>query len=352
MALSALTLFLLVFLLTQVVFGGIVGAFLVRVMAPARLPEWALVVLGVGLAPCLVSLVLYYLLWCWPGLPHQAVLLAVLAVFAVLARVAGRGWGCYRRLARKLGDLAGDRSMWPYALCTAGFMVFSLMLLLAKGLTEHDILEYGTQGQIFLRDMAIHYQRHHYDAATGFYYVALHGFSFPLLFTWEGLLAGHAAQLEDPWVRALTPFYAWLCVTLLWGLVRRWGRWLAVWLALALGGSMGFFFLATVYHLDSIRIFLFIAAATLFAAVVHRPHARSVVLLAWVCAAGAGFHSLGAIIGVMFGGLLLFLLPGGKKARAGATLVFFSVFLLAGGIHYVMDVLFGTGWIFKEIVWY
>jgi hypothetical protein len=352
MALDALTLFLEVFLLTQVVFGGIVGAFLVRVIAPAGVPDWALVVLGVGLAPSLVSLLLYYLLWWWPGLSHLAVLVAVFAMFAALAWAAGRGWGCYPRLFRKLSALATDRSMWLYALCTVGFMVLTVVLLVSQGLTEHDILEYGTQGGIFLREMAIHYQPHHYDSDTGFYYVALHGFSFPLLFTWEGLLSAHAAQLDDPWVRSLTPFHAWLSVSLLWGVVRRVDRWVAVWTTLAFGGSMGFFFLATVYHLDAIRIFLFMASTALLAAAVYRPNITTVGLLGWVCSAGAGFHSLGAIVGVMFGGLLLFTVPGRWKAKLAATTMFYAVFLVGGGIHYLMDVLFGTGWVFKDIVWY
>ncbi|MBK8949151.1 MAG: hypothetical protein IPM68_09940 [Flavobacteriales bacterium] len=63
---------------------------------------------------------------------------------------------------------------------------------------DHDVLEYGVQGRWFLDTLEATYQRLRFDAVSGFYYVGLHGFSFPLLFTWEGLwerLTGATATL-------------------------------------------------------------------------------------------------------------------------------------------------------------
>jgi hypothetical protein len=341
-----------VFLLTQVVFGTVTGAFLMRVMAPANLPKWALVVLGIGLAPCLVTLMMYYLLWLTPGLSPLVVMAVVVIFFFAMGWYAREGWLGYRSVAHRLGTLTNDRSMWLYALCTVGFMVLTFVMLRTSILTEHDILEYGVQGGIFLRDMAIRYQPHHYDVRTGFYYVGLHGFTFPLLFTWEGLFSPDAASLSDPWVRSLTPFYAWLTVTLIWGLMRRADRWFAVWSILALGGAMGFFFLSTVYHLDALRIFLFTSSAALLVVVLRKPLPSVISLFAIVCAASAVVHSLGAILGALLFGIMIVMIPGTLKDRLVAALRFAFFFLAAGGIHYPMDVFLGTGWIFKDIIWY
>ena len=350
--LGTLAAFIVVFLITQVIFGTALSAFLIRVMAPIGLPAWTMMVLGVGLAPALVALILHYLLWAWPGVPHSVAVLMVVVSFAGIAWRAGTGWNSLRATARGTSRWREDRSMILFILCSLAFAVLTIVELLRFGLTEHDILEYGVQGGIFLRDMAIHYGPHRYDAASGFYYVGLHGFTFPLLFTWEGLLNPEAAQMNSPWVRALTPFHAWLLVTLLWGIIRSVDRWLAVCFALALGGAMGFYFLGTVYHLDSLRIFLFTSSAALFVIVIQRPHPRAILLLAAVCGASASIHSLGAIMAVLMGGLLPFLMPGGWRERLLGTLRYVGVTLLAGGIHYPVDVLWGTGWIFKDIIWY
>lgn len=343
---------LAVFLPTQVLFGTATGAFLVRMMATAKWPDWALLLLGIGLAPCLVTLVLYYSLWLFPGLPHGLAVFAVVVFFVLLGVAAGQGWLAWRRLFLRCGNLRYDRSMWLFALCTLGFFVLAVVKLLTAPLTEHDILEYAVQGHVFLRDMAITYQPHHYDAATGFYYVGLHGFTFPLLFTWEGLVWPDAWTLSNPWVRVLTPFYAWLTVALGWGLMRRVGKWFAVWFVLALGGAMGFFFLGTVYHLDAMRIFLFAGSVVLLIQAVRDPRPAIIGLLGVVCAAGAGVHSLSAILACMVCLVLMALMEGSMMRRLGAALCFGLAFLLAGGIHYPVDVFLGTGWIFKDIVWY
>ena len=52
--LGTLAAFIVVFLITQVIFGTALSAFLIRVMAPIGLPAWTMMVLGVGLAPALV----------------------------------------------------------------------------------------------------------------------------------------------------------------------------------------------------------------------------------------------------------------------------------------------------------
>lgn len=352
MTVSAWLSFLSMFFLNQVVLGAVLAAFLLRFTATARLPCWAVALLGVGLAPWLVTLLLYYLLWIFPGIAHAGVFLMLFVVFAGLAWSAGPGWRVLTALPGDVLRMRHDRSLWLFALCTLGYAVLIVVMLTRFALTEHDILEYGVQGGIFLREMAVTYQRHHYDAATGFYYVGLHGFTVPLLFTWEGLVNAHAASMGNPWVRSLTPFYTWLVVALLWGIMRKLDQWAAVWFALALGGAMGFYFLGTVYHLDAMRIFLFVAAVTLFASVLKRPTVAGITLFAAVCAASASIHSLSAMLAGLMAVLMLFLLPLGWKQRLLATGRFALVFLLAGGIHYPVDVFFGTGWIFKDIVWY
>lgn len=343
----------LVTVVTNLAFGGVVAAFLLGRNDRLRLPAWPLALVGFGLGPFLVTLVLYYLLVLWHGAPHWVALLAPVPLMLVLWVKAGEGRGRLGAMLRSLpGLLRRDASMWLFLLGSLFLLVVTVLFLVNKPLVDHDVLEYGVQGRRFMHEMAILYQRFQFDPSNGFHYVGLHGSSFPLLFTWEGLMGGITGLDSDLWVRSITMWYGWLLIALCWSLLRRMDRWLAVAGGVVLAVPVGFLFLLTIYHLDSYRVFFFTAAAGAFVALLHGPARDRLLLFAVLAGAETFIHSVGAIlVGMMFV-VLLFTLAGPWGQRLRWSALAGAVVLLMGGIHYVLDVVFGTGWIFQDIIWY
>ena len=341
-----------IFIGTNLVFGGVAAAFLLGRNDRLQLPEWPLALVGFALGPFLVTLVLYYAMALWHGIPHLVVRALPMLAFTGLAMAAGDGWFRLWDLLRGIPNSLRDRSLWPFLLGSTFLLVVAVLFLANKPLVDHDVLEYGIQGRVFLRERAIVYQRFHFDATNGFHYVGLHGFSFPLLFTWEGLSATWLDLTSDLWVRSITMWYGWLLISFVWAVMRRIGRWAAVAGGIALTAPMGFLFLVTIYHLDSYRILFFCAALAAFVVLLQAPSRERLLLFAALCGAQAFIHSIGAILaGVMLLAVFLFLgLPFAQRLRYTVRAV--GVMLAFGAVHYVVDVFKGTGWIFQDIIWY
>lgn len=343
----------LLFMETNLIFGAVVAAFLLGRNKQLQLPEWPLVIVGFGLGPYAVTVVLYYALSLWHGVPGPVLLMLPWLGMAGLAIAARDGW---RRLGAKVAALPAllwhDKGLWPFLAGTLFLLVVAILFLLNKPLVDHDVLEYGVQGRIFLREKAIVYQRFMHDAASGFYYVGLHGHSFPLLFTWEGLHSTWLASPGDMWVRSITMWYAWLLIAFCWSLMRRVDRWMAVAGGISLTAPIGFLFLMTIYHLDSYRIFFFTLALAGFVAVLQQPARERLLLFAVLAGAQAFIHSVGAILAGVMVAVLLFTVPLPIMPRLRWLIRAVVVMLLVGAVHYVVDVFMGTGWIFQDIIWY
>jgi len=77
-----------------------------------------------------------------------------------------------------------------------------------------------------------------------------------------------------------------------------------------------------------------------------------ILLLGLFTGAQAYIHSLGVFIALFIGISFFAFFPSNWKQKLQYCFLLFLVILFAGGIHYVMDVFFGTGWIFQEIKYY
>lgn len=349
---SAMVSFIALVVTTNLLFGLITAAFFLRFRDRLMVPTWPLALAGIGTGPFLLTIVLYYLLLFGPGIPPLVLMAVPFLFFAVLAWLAGPGWYEIGRLFKGIPRLFREGSMW-FLLAGSALLFFITVVFLAnKPLVDHDVLEYGVQGRIFLRDGVIAYSRFRFDEASGFHYVGLHGFAFPLLFTWEGLWSGLLGLKTDMWVRSITMWYAWLLIAFVWSLLRSLGSWVAMAGTMALAASLGFLFLATIYHLDSMRIFFFATALAAFIAVLRVPGLERMLLFAVLCAGGSFIHSIGAILSAVLWVVLLVMLPASIRDRIRWAMPALGLMLVLGGVHYVLDVLFGTGWVFQDIIWY
>ena len=352
MAMAELLLFALHVLVSYIGSGAVAAALLLKWNDRLELPRGPLLVLGLGMGPFMATLALYYLFLFWPGVPAGVAVAWVLVLALMGGWAAGVG---RRRLLQLVGEAWSAVKRPPELFILLGILVLmsaGAVVLAHKPLVDHDALEYGVQGRIFLRDRAMAYAHHRFDASTGFYYVGLHGFAYPLLFTWEGLVNGLLGVSSDLWTRSSSLYNGGLLLALVWNLLRRRDTVLALAGTVTLALAQGVLFLFLVYHLDGCRILLFTAAVALFVAVLQRPSASRAWLFGGICGAQAFIHSVGAILGGCMLVLLPFFLPGPWRERLLLVLRSALAMLLMGGIHYVLDVFLGTGWIFKDILWF
>ena len=106
------------------------------------------------------------------------------------------------------------------------------------------------------------------------------------------------------------------------------------------------------FHIDSYRMFFFSLTFLFTLEQIHKPNPKLLPLFAFVAGISAFTHSLGVIISVIFGICLLLFLQKEWLYKVKYLSGFIALVLLFGGIHYILDIVFGTGWIFNEIDFY
>ncbi len=310
---------------------------------------------SVALTPALVTLLLYYLLWLVPGQAPVFYVGAVSFVFIAMGALA------LAPLLETVGYLRTEVCRlvrrYPYptlALATVALGIVGgwLFYLNHKTLTEHDTLEYAVQGKIFLRDLAIRYEAHRYDEATGFYYVGLHGFAFPLLATWEGMISSITGVTSDLYFRSVNSVYGGLLLAFTFYYLRQLHYRLALWGTAGLLLTYGFFETLMKYHIDNFRVTFFFLATLVLYRLLQRYSVFLLLCFTLFAGAQAVAHSLGAMLVFFQLAVLLFFVEGNVKQKTMRAVLAGALILAFGAVHYVMDVITGTGWIFQELKFY
>jgi hypothetical protein len=314
------------------------------------------ILLGIGFSPFLIALLVYY---CLLIIPNQADALYLAITYGCFVAI---GLITRKEIA---GLLIGVKSTLAFFFKTKKILFLGAILmsmcfifgwsfyLSSKHLTEHDVLEYAVQGKVFYESKLIGYSAHRYDPISGFYYVGLHGFSFPLQATNERMLNAIFGFQGDLLFKSFNSLYG---ILILAGLfiysLKRNGFIFAASLGLSLTLSYGFFETIMKYHIDNFRIFYFMASIFLITVYLKKTDLRILVLTSIFLAAQANSHSLGCMLAILEL-LILFLLVNKslliKVKEFGIAAI---VFLIFGALHYVLDVLIGTGWIFQEVKFY
>jgi hypothetical protein len=218
----------------------------------------------------------------------------------------------------------------------------------------HDMLEYAIQAKHFGKHKIIEYVSNRFHTENNFYYVGLHGFSFPLLGTWEYIFNETMGfYFNDFYLKSITSYYALLILLIQFYWVKKTSFLLAVFSNIMLFLTYGFYITIYEYHIDTFRIFMTISSfITLAYAVENSKDKFAIILFGILCGAQAFIHSFGVFISVFM--VLSFFVFSKEKwlYKIKKSLAITSIILLMGGIHYIVDVFFGTGWIFQQIKFY
>jgi hypothetical protein len=330
-------------------------------------------ILGYALAPFLTTLILYYLFLL---LPHHSdafyvssIVFFFLSIFFLhlpyTKSITGR-WLQAISIHKPNPSQTKDLLSVSYAgrnlnlsisksllIASVVQIVLSSLYIAQSPLTGHDTLEYAILGKSMGVEKAIYYQQHPYNPSTGFYYVGLHGHSYNLIRTWEFLWGNLFGKPDsDRYFRLLSAYYYLLMFLLGWKLLYQKGiRSLFIWFLLTYL-PVGFFAFITNPHVDAYRVCLISISLLLLYHAIDTSNKFIFFLFCIYCGSQAFIHSLGVFIAsICFLAFLIFQRES-IFMKIKSTLVFVLLFLLMGNIHYLMDVFWGTGWIFKEIKFY
>ena len=345
--------------LTNVFLSLAFATILWRFNRSADLSPAEIIFYSTGTGPILASLSLYYSLIL---IPHQpdALYLTIVIFFALGLAFAGRA---------SISQMASVFKQWRRlswqsfksapANHKTGIVLFSLLLIsllsgylwmygnhtLHTPLEGHDVLQYAVMGKIFHQEKAIEFHGYRPYEKTGFYSRNSHAPSFSLLATWERLLNGVWGVNQDLYFKSTGAFYG-LCIVLVFvfHLARR-SRWLALLGVLALFSGLGFFLTLVTFHLDSFRMFFLLVSWILLARSVMKRSRYLVMVMAIFSGFAAFAHSLGAIVAGLNVLALMMFYEGDWKERLGLGSLAAAIVLACGGIHYMIDTFWGTGWI-------
>lgn len=376
---SAFFVFLLLFVLTNGVFSLAVALCLFRFDKEQVIVPFQKLIFSLALGTFFTSLLLYYLLWIIPGLSPLSYVIVITSFFILLIVFNLQYFYELKsyiqylfKIIEKTNKENENKLLYDlkfiklyrssYTLNYLKIIVLTLVLylfwqwiwrLIGIPIIGHDMLEYAIQARYFAKQRLIEYVENRYYPENGFYYVGLHGFSFPLLGSWEVLFSELFGKLDnDYYFRSITGYYGFLIFFTQFFWLKRVNIWLAVAASVILFFTYGFFITITEYHIDTYRIYMIIASFIALAYAVNYHSALTLALLGIFSGAQAFIHSFGVFLAVFIVMAFFLFYKNTWHKKILHTLLITAIIMLMGGIHYVMDVLFGTGWIFQEIKYY
>ena len=358
-----MTVFFIKFILTNVLFSVVIGLVLVRFNRETgkgeKIPNLELMLYSLGMGPVFTVLILYFLLLLLPGYPDLFYLGFVVAVYILLLVW---GWKSIRLLVKEASEfLASRRSMFRsfsrarktgwvlyLLLVTLSVTVFFVLYLgssLHVPIDQHDTLVYGNIGKVYYAEKAITYSRNIFDEENGFAFIGSPKPSFSLLLTWEMILnraLGH--RWEDLYFRSISAYFGFLILCVMFYWLSRKNRYLALLGVLVLLSGFRFYLVLVTNHLDSYRMF-FLFLSWIFLAYTVKGKDRFSLFLLGVFSGFAAFtHVIGVAAAIVNGLALLIFYESGVKTRVLKTAALGLLVLLFGGLHYLLEALYGAKW--------
>lgn len=340
-ALIITCLFYLLFFLT----GGLVLGSLLHRYSGTQIPVLSCFIAGAIFLLPVNLLFLHYLLWVLPHHPPR-LYIGVLIIFnaflylATLKKIKHFFLLLHTEIRLRFGSSLAR-------FIPIGFMLMvyvAILLSASKPFVEHDAMEYAVFGNSIAQKAEVVYAKHHYDKETGFYYYGLHGYAFPLLRTLECFINGWLST-GDLIFRSLNAVCG-LLLILLAGITGLYfsGRF-AIWLMLCLLMSYVFIFSFFQVSVDHFRMMQLFAFVLLWYQSRKFKHSHPWYLLLCFLAGLAAFsHALNMLLLSVFLGIEFYFL---FRLHIKPVVISLLGFGLGGALHYLLETLIGTGWIFQ-----
>ncbi|HLP48668.1 MAG TPA: hypothetical protein VK186_17790 [Candidatus Deferrimicrobium sp.] len=365
-------LFIIKFFLTSIIFSLITGFALVKINTLSSINKphksnWfdgsgekvgnlELMLYSLGLGPVFTVLILYYLLLVIHGLPNNFYLAAVFLVYLVLL-----AWGrksiplLLRGLRAKFRTawMAGKRKRWGHILyfsfllaLLAAFIYLYLGSILKVPIADHDTLVHGNIGKMYYMEKAVKYSDNMFNSIDGFFFIGSPKPSFSLLLTWEMIMnrsfAGGNDLSFDMYFRSISVYYGLLILLVVFYWLYKKNRYLALLGILVLFSGLKFFQLFISYHLDSYRLFFLILSWIFLAYSLKNREPLAFFLLGVFSGFTAFTHLIGLLVALVNGLAFFIFQEAPFKERLLKSLTLGLVMVLFGGIHYILEALWGA----------
>ncbi|GIV26459.1 MAG: hypothetical protein KatS3mg027_0273 [Bacteroidia bacterium] len=321
---------------------------------------------GWGISLYLIVHLLYYLLLLIKGFSHEFYIIILVGVIGFNGVFLCWKYSFYQvrnvieELKSQFIDLLnfwGIRSYWMKFLFFVVVIVFIagwLFYLNRKSISEHDTLEYAVCGKNFCIERTIEYKRVPYNDRTGFYYVGLHGFSFPLIYALE-CMSNDLMNSEDLFFRSINSISGMLIFILIFlSISRHTSKFYSILFAMGYWLIYSVFETEMKYHIDNFRIMLLVF--NLFFILKNMSSIfdmRKSFVLGVLMGGMSNAHSLGFLLSfIIMISLILSVQKGSFLLKIKRIVFIFLVSILFGGVHYLLDIFLGTGWLFQSIKFY
>jgi len=363
--------FLFKFLLTNIIFALLLCSSLMRLNKGQGHPTTELFLVSLGLAPALVTLLLYYTYLILPPLSNLFNFLIVTAAYAALLWL-GRAElrsifiefiDSFRGGWKKIfGNLSSSPGSHPLAfffkkievllyisllLVMMIYFILSFIHILQLPVDGNDVLQYAAQGKALFKTKHIEFRGLLLDPETGFYKPSFHAPGFSLFLTWERILNSLFSIESDLLFRSFAFYFGLLILAGQYYYLRSKGKWLALLGTLGLLSSVSFFNAFIHIHIDTYRIFFLLASWIYLARAIEKRDRLSFFLLGSSSGFAAFAHTLGALLAAITLLIFFVFLKGSLLYKVRIASLVSLLALATGGIHYVLDIFWGNGWIFN-----
>lgn len=350
-------LFFLIFTLTSIVFFG-AGIYQIIDKAisgsqPKFEKRWKTLLTLACILP-VINLFLYYLLLLFHGFQDKFYIFSIASLYVVIFFIAFN----FRFERIRIIYIEWLKTCFSRSFLIIFFSISAVIVIYCskKTLTEFDYIEYGVQGKIFYLSKSIKYRSELYDPVSGFYFVGLHGYAFPLYKTLNLFFNNLFRLNSDLIFKAISSLYSCFIIFSLYTGLKSFDEKKAWMPVLLLVLSPGFLVVSLRFHIDTYRLFFTLISFLLFYISVLKPDNKYLLSLFGLILGFNSFaHSIGFIISVislMVFCVFVFCKKDMQLSKVTACIVPISLFLLSGGLHYLLDIVIGTGWIFKSINFY
>lgn len=335
------------FLLTYVVLGNILALFCLRLVRNLSIDRPSVLFVSLGLAPGIVSLILYFCFLLLPGVFPFVYISIVLAIFVAMLALS---WRDFPLLLETYKSLFGKPRHVSFAfvvrvavaVITLGAVLFVLCTAVLFPIQGYDALGHATLGRMLFQDCSLEHFPLKSPLENGFFMNVLYPPGIHLLYAWSYLLQGSTAS--DIGVRMVAPMYVILTFLLLWRWGETLGRGVGLFAMFALATMPIYMHQAAGSSIDAMRMFFFFSS--LFWVYQLTRH-RSLPLLgiaSFTLALAPFIHTIGALALPVAGGM--YLLFAGEKPlirRIGTGALLVSLAGVLGGFDYLRRfIVFGS----------
>ena len=316
-----------------------------------------LFVISLGLGPAITVLILYYMLLLVPGQSSLFYFSTILTVYSIILILALKSISenIKKTFHSACSFYANHKfQFYCWVMIVLTFSITWFYWCNTALLADSDVLEYATQAKIFNHTHAIVYDGVRFNDQTCYLYVALHGFSFPLFGTWNFIIGDVLQHSNDLYFKSISGYYLLMLAVLIFiTLYRIIGKnkdyaFLGVLFLFLAPVSLEFFCFFTI---DTFRVYFLTAGMIVFLRYMYMPNKFLLTLFGIIGGIMVNSHAIGAIFMPWILISMIIFLKSSFFSRIKNVLYLCLIILLFGGIHYILQVLWGDGWLYPRYIY-